>query len=203
MKDFRIFSVNLFVTVVCFMATGAGAQGTFFFRNWAIHQSGVLDAPVFDSDGSRLFGTNYVAQLYGGSAPDSLSPARYDANNQIMNPTPFTFVNPFGETGYFSEPAWVYINGAPSAAWLQVRAWDVRLGASYEDVVALGIGGYGQSSVFLGFGGNSDIGLAPGFLNGLQSFSLLPIIPEPSSYALLAFGGAMVWLFRRQQPRKP
>jgi hypothetical protein len=34
-----------------------------------------LDAPVLDWQGNRLAGTEWRIELYGGSAPDSLSPA--------------------------------------------------------------------------------------------------------------------------------
>lgn len=176
------------------------SQGTFFFRNWAIMiGGGRLDVPVYDSDGNRLFGVDYVAMLYGGATPESLEPARYLSNGQVMAPTPFTYVAPFGEIGYFNEPAIVFTRAVQSVdSWLQVRAWDVRLGGSYEEVVALGIGGYGESNIFLELGGNPAVPTTPGFLTGLQSFSLLPIIPEPPSYALLALGGAALWVLRRR-----
>lgn len=38
----------------------------------------------------------------------------------------------------------------------------------------------------------------PAPLIGLESFSLLPIIPEPSASALLALGGAVLWWSRRR-----
>ena len=41
------------------------SQSSFAFRNY---NPGVgLDAPMFDEGGNRLFGTNYLAILYGGS----------------------------------------------------------------------------------------------------------------------------------------
>lgn len=47
-------------------------EGTFYPRNYSLPS---VNAPVFDSDGDRLFGPNYVAMLYGGLAIDSLTPA--------------------------------------------------------------------------------------------------------------------------------
>jgi len=46
-----------------------GQSSTFAFQNIA---SGV-DAPVYNADGTRLSGTNYVAVLYGGPSPDALT----------------------------------------------------------------------------------------------------------------------------------
>jgi hypothetical protein len=46
------------------------AQADFIFNKYS---PGVgLDAPVYDADGNRLFGTNYVAELYGGITADSM-----------------------------------------------------------------------------------------------------------------------------------
>ena len=73
-------------------------------------------------------------------------------------------------------------------AWLQVRAWDARLAMTYEEVSALGIGGYGESAVFYQQGGDPyDILGIPPRLIGLQSFSLRAI-PEPSAAALALLG---------------
>jgi hypothetical protein len=186
MKTFVTMIASL-LSATCLVMSGFG-QSTFGFQNWI---AGGLDAPVFDSAGNRLAGTDYVAMLYGGPTVDMLVPARNDGTINAMSPVPFTY-QPLGMSGYFREPLYVTVaNVLPGAtAWLQVRAWDTRLGATYEDVVALGIGGYGESNLFQKRGGDPEGGV-PGLpepLIGLQSFSLLPVIPEPSSTALLLLG---------------
>ncbi|MGW8180685.1 MAG: PEP-CTERM sorting domain-containing protein, partial [bacterium] len=91
---------------------------------------------------------------------------------------------------------------------LQVRAWDARLGDSYEEVEALGIGGYGESQPFFAQGGVPGQLLPdlPGELIGLQSFRLRAIVPEPSSGTLLALGIGVLWCrltaLRLQQRRE-
>jgi hypothetical protein len=84
-----------------------------------------------------------------------------------------------------------------------MRAWEARLGATYDEVVARGLGGYGESPVFYSQGGNPyDYKDPAAHLVGLQSFRLRPVIPEPSTWALLALGGVGVaWATRRRWPR--
>jgi len=91
--------------------------------------------------------------------------------------------------------------GGGGYAWLQVRAWDARIGSTYEEVAALGIGGYGESPLFYAPGGDPFVipATPPGPLIGLQSFSLRPV-PEPSTWALLALGGLVLgWTVRQQR----
>jgi hypothetical protein len=171
----------------------AFSQATFIFQNY--HPLGV-NAPVFDSEGNRLSSTNYVAVLFGGPTPDSLILA--DAGVGSMSPVPITamFNN---QAGYFSRAGQVYVDNAPAGgyAWLQVRAWDARLGSSYDEVEALGLGGYGQSPLFQARGGDPISLIPPQPLLGLQSFSL---VPEPSTWALLGIGvGFLLWRWRRRQ----
>jgi len=60
---------------------------------------------------------------------------------------------------------------------LQVRAWDARLGSTYEEVSARGIDGYGESPLFYAQGnGISPNGVLPAPLIGLRSFSLRPAL---------------------------
>lgn len=104
---------------------------------------------------------------------------------------------PFLTAGYFASGSGsLSVISVPPAgwAWLQVRAWDARLGITYEEVAGLGIGGYGESPLFYQQGGNPfDLLGTPPRLIGLQSFSLRPVVPEPSTWALLALGGTSLW----------
>ena len=177
-------------TVACLFATlfiwdHALGQGTFAFQNF--YSPYGVDAPVFTSGGVPLEGANYLALLYAGSAADSL---------QAVGPaTAFLTGN---EAGYFSGGVRA-VPGVPlgTSAWLQVRAWDARLGNTYEAVVALGIGGYGQSSLFYtqsgGIGGGVPTLPAP--LVGLQSFNL---VPEPSAVLLLLVSLPLLLLRKRR-----
>jgi hypothetical protein len=197
MRRIKNISLALAILGQTMTAVICQAQSTFHFDNW-----NDVDAPVFDSAGNRLSGTDYVAMLYGGPTGDSLAPATIEySSTQVMSPVPFTFPLP----GYFDRSGWVGIPTVPGGgtARLQVRAWDARLGASYEDVVALGLGGYGESGVFQGVGGDPNatgVPIPPAPLYGLQSFSLRPVIPEPSAALLLLLG--LPWLFFRPRRNK-
>jgi hypothetical protein len=193
--------MNLFllrVVGLAFSLASVGfAQEAFVFGNY--NAANGLDAPVFDANGNRLSGTNYVAMLYGGGYSNVLQPGR-SFGGQVMRPFPFTLTVQ-GEAGYFYG-GYVEIPEVCSVpTWLQVRAWDARLASSYEEVAGLGVGGYGQSPLFQLQG--SDVCLPnprpPVPLIGLESFSL---VPEPSTWALLGLGGMAVgWAARRQRQR--
>ena len=169
------------------LAYSTMAQSTFRLQNF-IPAVGI-DAPVYDADGIRLAGTQYAVELWGGATSDSLSPALDFRSNQRVV---LSFLSDSG-AGYFTsdnEMA-VWQVSAGSAAWLQVRAWDVRLGTTYEEVMSLGLGGYGESAQLYLFGGNplAVPPTVPSPLIGLQSSSLRAVVPEPSIWALLALGG--------------
>jgi hypothetical protein len=172
------------------------AQSTFQFRN--LNPPVGIDAPVYDAGGNRLAGTNYAAELWGGAANDSLFPTLDLGSGQRVG---LSFLTGAG-AGYFTSvkemTVWQVPPGIP--AWLQVRAWDVRLGTTYDDVMALGIGGYGESSLLYLVGGD-PLAVPPSTprpLIGLQSFSLRAVVPEPSTWALLAVGGIVLgWAARR------
>jgi hypothetical protein len=171
-------------------------QSTFVIDNFA---GGAVDAPVFDADGNRLFGAHYLALLYGGPTPLMLRPATIPPSTFLVrDPVPFTYT-PGGQAGYFRDrTGQVGSEMCGGVAWLQVRAWDSRLGASYEDVVELGLGGYGESNIFQKQGGNPCGPITPPeLLIGLESFSLLPVIPEPRPMLLLLLGLPLL-LFRRR-----
>lgn len=172
-------------------------QASFGFRNYDPGYG--IDVPVFDAQGQLLVGSDYRAELWGGGTPDSLAPLFVlDEGNRRE-------ILPFNERGrVISTTAYLSVLTVPPSgwAWLQMRAWDARLGATYEEVTALDLGGYGESSLFYAHGGNPLLIPAslPGPLIGLQSFNLRPIVPEPSTCALLVLGGAAVcWIVRRER----
>jgi hypothetical protein len=186
---------------ICLALTGiASGQSSFWFRNSWPAQG--INAPVFNADGTPLAGANYLAELWGGASTNSLAPLLVlfeGGRREIV---------PFRAGGYVNSPSGslsVYSVPPDGWAWLQMRAWDARLGGKYEDVQALGLGGYGESPLFYAQGGdpNNDLYLPPPLI-GLQSFSLLPVVPEPSTWALLAFGGGgFLWFARRHRGCPP
>ena len=133
--------------------------GQLDFRNRSF-VSPLLDAPVFDIDGvTRLNGSNYIAQLYGGLSLELLRP--------LGRPSPFS--DGFG-AGYFLPQLVTFPTVPPgAAAVVQVRAWDATKGSTYEEARGLG-GRFGKSQLLTATLGG---GLTPPTpLEGLQSFSL-------------------------------
>ena len=180
--------------------TGATfGQSCFDFANY---NPPFVDAPVFDAQGRRLAGPNYFAELYGGGMTNSLTPLAVFNEGNRREIVPF-FNAP--NAGYvLSGTAFLSVLEVPAGgwAWLQLRAWDARLGGTYEQAAALGVGGYGESVLFYAKGGNPRdlLGPFPGPLIGLQSFSLLPEIPEPSAAWLLLLG--LSWFFFHRRRRR-
>jgi len=183
------------IVLVCASVLGlqtAYSQGTFLMSNYDPVVG--VDAPIFDGGGIPLAGADYLAALYAGPSPNSLQPAVL-----ASGPKPGVPFSSGVDAGYFfTYGDYMVANNVfgGSYAWLQVVAWDARLGATYEDVVNLGIGGYGQSPLFYALsGGGATLPPPPNPLIGLQSFSLLPVIPEPSATLILLVG--LPLLFRR------
>ena len=176
-------------------------QSSFRFNNYNPPE---VNARVFDAQGVPLEGPNYVGELWGGIVSDSLTPARgYYSGQRIIiafrtGSGAGIVRDSYAGRDEADHPTVLGVTPLISQAWLQVRAWDLRLGATYEDVAALGIGGYGGSPLFTAFGSDPGVLFAVGApLTGLQSFRLLPVVPEPSTWALLALGGTALWAFRR------
>lgn len=180
---------RLLLIAACIVATvGALAQGTVNFVNKVA--GGVLDAPVFNTDGTtKLSGADYLAQLYAGTTAGSLTAVGSAA--------------PFKANGYFNAGAVVVpgIAGAATAI-LQVRAWAAADGATYEAAVAAGKAA-GMSETFgvaLGNPGGAPP-TVPADMVGLKSFSLSGgggPIPEPTTIALGALAAGALLLFRRK-----
>jgi hypothetical protein len=166
---FRLF-------LVCLATETAVGENLFGAHFWLQNRMpGDVNAPIFNSDGIPLDGPRFRAELFGGLTPATLRPAVREGRGTRV-------IVPFQENGFFfgqvgaGNPAAI-IPGVPggSFAWVQVRAWDSRLGETYEDVVARGLGGYGESPIFYAKGGlpAADLGI-PEYLFGLQSFRLRP-----------------------------
>jgi len=179
------------------------AQSTFLFRNYDGGGPAPVYVRIFDAAAIPLAGPSYLAELYGGSTPDSLTPL-------LALGTSSRTIKPFATGNY----AGYVVNAVPyfdtmvvntvvpgDSAWLQMRAWDATLGATYEEAAAKAIGGYGESLTFHADGGDPTRlpAESPGRLIGLESFSLREA-PEPSGALLLLFGGAFAWRFARRKP---
>jgi hypothetical protein len=192
MKTIRLILVVAAILVLTHTAFG---QSSFALNNYRPFYG--IDAPVFDALGVALEGPGYLAELWGGPTADSLSPAGSFSDWDRRAIVPFrTGFRTGGYVTYVDDAIVLSVRPFELAA-LQVRAWDASLGSTYEEVVARGLGGYGESPVFYAMGGN-PLGLPtlPGPLIGLESFSLRPVIPEPSTWALFAMGGLAVLAFR-------
>ncbi len=140
-----------------------------------------IDAPVYDYSGNLLSGFGYLAQLYVGLTQNSLQP--------LDKVVPF-----LGGTGAgYLQPAIItsadYTTGVTYL--YQIRAWDASLGSTYSVAEAMGRGGVGESSVVQEVAGGD--GFSPGPPDGLKSFSLSPLVPEPSTYALFGLGAVALW----------
>jgi PEP-CTERM motif len=152
---------------------------------------GLVDAPVFDSNGNPLSGAGYLAQLYVGIDQSSLQP--------------LSAVTTFDTGNYAGYVKAVYINYSlwqPGTYSYQIRVWDASLGASFAIAAARGLGGVGESNITLQTaGGSGGVPSLPGAPWDLHSFSLSPLtVPEPSTYALFGVGVAALLWFHRRKP---
>ena len=133
------------VLALVFTETTFG-QANFLLRNLDGGGSIPVNAPVFDAQGVPLAGPRYLAELWGAVTPDALVPlVALDRGESRL-------FAPFATGGYFigTGDGYLSVLTVPPGgyAWLQVRAWDARLGVTYEVAVAAGLGGYGESPCF-------------------------------------------------------
>jgi hypothetical protein len=154
--------------LVCALSWSSLGQIKFVLRTRNANPAVLFAAPVFGAYGDLLSDTNYVAELYGGGSPEQLQPGLADGS--------FRFIVPLTIPGYFvdySQEIAVHTIPGTDDAWLQVKVWDMRLGATYETVAARGLGGYGESPLFVARGPSStDYKALPAPLLGLQSFQI-------------------------------
>ncbi len=176
---------------LAFMAAAvvAHAQGTVNFNNFV---SGEVNARVsLQSSGAFLAGTQYGIQLYSGISGSSA--LTLTANGAVLNfrtASGAGYLNPNG-----TDTTRVIAGVTPgSAATIQVRAWDLTTGSTWETATIRG-----ESNLLtLNTGGAGNPPGLPANLVGLQAFSIAPI-PEPSTFALGALGvGALLMVRRRK-----
>ena len=167
----------LIVGYIAFLSLASAALGQSFFdlRNLDRSSEGLVNAPVFDAEGVPLSGTNYLSELWGSVSPNLLQPLlSYDSSQRLF--APFRLSSGQATPGYFWGETWVFSTNVSSVwVWLQIRAWDRRLGSTYEDVAARGLGGYGESPLFYAQGSPGPLCDPPcegAPLIGLQSFKL-------------------------------
>jgi hypothetical protein len=138
MKPRGALLVGAIVLFVCIATSNTFGQGVVTFNN------NVLTPPpdrlVRDSCGDPLFGTNYIAQLYYGSTPDSLV-----ADTQVSRFRPLGSA-PAG-TWVGGTRTLIGVGGIGTTVYLQVKVWDILSGPTFNQARAAG-GAWGQSQVF-------------------------------------------------------
>jgi hypothetical protein len=184
----------IYIALSILLSPSLFGRSTFLFRN--LNGDGNVNAPVYDSNGVPLEGPRYLAELYGGATNNSLVPlVLFESGSRL--------IKSFATQGYvvpIDGGSLVVATVPPRGwAWLQMRAWDVQLGTTYQEAASRGVGGYGESLVFYAQGGDPyDMLGGPEPLIGLQSFSLRPI-PEPAVWVLLATGALSILFLARRR----
>lgn len=180
----------LVLTSILALTGGVLGQGTVNFINFSVNPA--IDGRVTTAAGT-LAGASYWGQLFAGATADSLS--------AVGAPVAFRNNAAGAATGVVSGGA-VTIAGIPAggAAFVQLRAWAAASGSSWDEASGNPVGEFGSSGIInLASTGDptaSPPGL-PAALVGLQPFTL-EVVPEPSTWALLALGLGALALRRRK-----
>ena len=163
---------RIFILFLCLAAHASFAQGVFF------GSSGNVRTRVGSSDGP-LAGPNIFGQFFAGATPDSLVPVGSS--------------HPHGDGGFFAGRVSVPSVPPRSTALVQLWAWDSSLwGTAFVSVPGNQFGRTDIVSVYLAT--DFDVISAPWFTQP----AIVPI-PEPSTWALFAFGTAGLWCARRRR----
>jgi hypothetical protein len=168
---------------------GVHAQGTVDFNNNRTFATETnVSRLVYDyPSGVPLVGTNYVAQLYYGVDPSSLTPvttapARFRAPGTLI---PGTWVGGTRTLTGFSPGM---------TATLQVAIWDSSVGPTLDQVRAAG-GFWGLSAAFTY---TIPAAGSPPTAYYIENFRSFQMIPEPSIIGLGAIGALALFIFRRR-----
>ena len=115
----------VFISTYSLVAAFAFGQGTVRFENKI---GTIVDTPFFDDQGVRLEGPSYVAQLYYWRIGEGFLTAGI--------PVPFA-TNDY--SGYFFGSTVILpFVGVGLPAWVQVRAWHIGGGTSFEQAALAG-----------------------------------------------------------------
>jgi len=197
----KLIATTLVSTLVGLAAYG---QGTLNFVN--LNAGSGVNAPVTMDDGTTKIGAgSFSAALLAGPSAGNLA--------QIAT-------TGFLGSGYFNGGSVTVPTVAGAvAAFIQVDVWDTTLGGTTSGATDAAAKAYWQAghanvwgasdyvyttgvaspfSVVTGNPAANPPGL-PANLVGLTPFSLAPVIPEPSTFALAGLGAAALMIFRRRK----
>jgi len=179
------------------VAVGAFAQGQVnFATKIAAGTAGDYNAPVFVgtvAGGVKADGPAYMVQLYAGATSSALTPVG----------APLPFRSGIAAGNWFATAETIaagQVDATSKSAFVQVRAWAVASGATYEAALASG-SGFGAGNITSVVPTTAPA--VPANLAGLTSFAIsggvvVPPVPEPSIMALGALGGLALLLRRRK-----
>ena len=172
--------------ILCvFASITALAQGTVYFSNY--YPLFGVNAPFYDYQGRPLLGPDYLAQLYAGETANSFTP--------VGAPVGFGIAGQ--RAGYvFGDVVEIPFIQGGLPVWVQMRAWAVAGGATYEEALASGAYTGLSNVLFLPATGNPGGGVPsePALLVGLQFLG----VPEPAPWQLGLLGfGLLAFLPRR------
>jgi len=180
MKKLLVTLTAVLVASVSAMAQGTSAQISINNRNLTDASGNTYQAPI---NGDTTGGT---AQLFLVGSGGVLTPL-----------TPTTVFRTGAAAPYVSAQV-VDVPGVTpgTSATFVLQAWTG--GTSYD--TATGLRGQSDPFTVSNLGGTPPGGLpiTPPSLNGLQSFTLNPVTPEPSTIALAALGAAAFFIRRRK-----
>lgn len=185
--------IILLTVLAAFLPAAALAQGLVDFNNfkWRLGLDGRVFVPSSFSWWPEPVGDAFYGQLYAGPTADSLAPIGVAVRFRNM-------ASGLG-SGRIFGPGAVVVPTVPSGqeAYVQLRAWRVADGATYEQAASKGEWWHGFSNIIKVRvdGGVDNPSGSPADLLGL-THTVIPI-PEPSATVLGLLGAAALLLRRR------